>query len=110
MNKQSVHIKLDLPTYLILKNKKINISGVANELFKRYVNFEQSDNENAFMILEELQQKKELLEKTNEEISILSIKLTHVQENEEKDKEKHFKELVAMKEGMLRAGFLHHDK
>lgn len=84
MTKQRVTLTLDSDTYVLLKSAGVNISELATKLFNSYLATGDSHQDEA-KILEQLQEAKERLEQSRDEVQLLSVTLVHLRETKEKE-------------------------
>lgn len=90
MNKQQIHIKIENTTYLLLKSKGVNISNLANQLFKQYMEFETINIPEEIQLLKKLEESKNKIKEAEKEIEQYAVMLSKVrQDKEERIKQSH---------------------
>jgi len=92
MSKQLIHIYIEPAIYLALKSKKINLSEVGNNLFKNYVEVENISTEQEESIVEELTNITKQKKLFDDRFALLSVQLTHIREQKEKEAKQKDKE------------------
>lgn len=99
--KTSVHIRIEHEVYLFLRSQNINISSLANELLKSYVENENIEIPEEVEVLKQLELSKHQITEHKEKISQLSIMLAKIREDK-KEQEKQDEEIKKDQHDLMR--------
>jgi len=106
MSKQQIHAWVDSEIYLSLKTNKLNISATINKLLKEYININDENTGDIIKLREKIVIAKKQRDEKTEEISLLAVKISKLQDDKIIKDKKEFEETGAIIKGMLRAGVL----